>query len=467
MATDHPQTIAESLQGILKAEQISINETIKELHGKDESYHGMALPDVVVFPETTGQVAAIMKLSKQHQVPVVPFGLGSSLEGHVIPHKGGITIDFSLMNKVLHVDAENFLVTVQPGVTRTQLNKELKKYGLFFTVDPGADATLGGMAATNASGTTSVKYGVMRDQVRDLEVVTADGTIIHTGNKAAKSSSGLHLNGLFVGSEGTLGCFTELTLKVYGIPEFITAARASFPTVRDAVEAVVSILQAGIPIARVELVDEQSMKQVNSYNDTAYPEQPTLFLEFHGNEAGLKQDVEFMEEIVQGHACEAIAFESDTAGRTRLWEARHSLAYAYIHGYPGKKMMVTDVCLPISELAGAVLHARENLQQLGLPGGIVGHVGDGNFHALIMMDMNDEKEVARAQEFNGRIVEYALERGGTCTGEHGVGLGKQKYQQQEHGEALLVMQKIKQALDPDNLLNPGKNIHVEPKETII
>ncbi|AUD13160.1 MULTISPECIES: FAD-binding oxidoreductase [unclassified Planococcus (in: firmicutes)] len=466
MAIPHQEKILHNLAEFLTSEQISVNETIKELHGRDESYHAMQLPDIVVFPETAEQVSKIMKLSQQYAIPIVPFGLGSSLEGHVIPEQGGITVDFSLMNKVLNVDAEDFLVTVQPGVTRTQLNKELKKYGLFFTVDPGADATLGGMAATNASGTTSVKYGVMRDQVRDLEVVMADGTIIHTGNKAAKSSSGLHLNGLFVGSEGTLGCFTEMTLKVYGIPEFVTAARASFPSVKDAVEAVVSILQAGIPIARVELVDEQSMRQVNEYNDTAYLEKPTLFLEFHGNEAGLKQDVEFMEEIVQGHACEEIAFETDTAARNQLWEARHTLAYAYIHGYPGKKMMVTDVCLPISELAGAVGHARENLQALGLPGGIVGHVGDGNFHALIMMNMEDPEEVARAQEFNGRIVEYALERGGTCTGEHGVGLGKQKYQQQEHGAALEVMEKIKRALDPNNLLNPGKNINVETKETI-
>ncbi|WP_223643529.1 FAD-binding oxidoreductase [Planococcus sp. 4-30] len=465
MAIDNQEKILESLKEHLKLEQISINETVKELHGKDESYHKMELPDIVVFPETKEQVSEIMKISTHYQIPVIPFGLGSSLEGHVIPQNGGITIDFSLMNKVLEVFEEDFLVTVQPGVTRTQLNKELKKYGLFFTVDPGADATLGGMAATNASGTTSVKYGVMRDQVRDLEVVLADGTLIHTGNKAAKSSSGLHLNGLFVGSEGTLGCFTEMTLRVYGIPEFITAARASFPTVKDAVEAVVSILQAGIPIARVELVDEQSMKQVNKYNDTVYTEGPTLFMEFHGNEAGLRQDVEFMQEIVQGHACEEVAFESDTAARNRLWEARHTLAYAYIHGYPGKKMMVTDVCLPISELAGAVNHARENLMALGLPGGIVGHVGDGNFHALIMMDMNNPEEVAKAQEFNERIVIYALERGGTCTGEHGVGIGKKKYQQQEHGAALDVMEKIKAALDPNNLLNPGKNINVDKKET--
>ncbi|MGO1059284.1 FAD-binding oxidoreductase [Planococcus sp. FY231025] len=466
MAMDNLETIHEALREHLKEDQISVNETVRELHGRDESYHSMKLPDIVVFPETAAHVAAVMKVSKQFQMPVVPFGLGSSLEGHVIPQSGGITIDFSLMNKVLAVYEEDFLVKVQPGVTRTQLNKELKKYGLFFTVDPGADATLGGMVATNASGTTSVKYGVMRDQVRDLEVVLADGTIIHTGSMAAKSSSGLHLNGLFTGSEGTLGCFTEMTLRVYGIPEHITAARASFPSVKDAVEAVVSILQAGIPIARVELVDEQSVRQANLFSDTAYLEKPTLFMEFHGNEAGLKQDVEFMQEIVLGHGCEEVAFETDTAGRNRLWEARHNLAYAYIHGYPGKKMMVTDVCLPISELAGAVGHARENLLALGLPGGIVGHVGDGNFHALIMMDMNDPEEVAKAQEFNERIVLYALERGGTCTGEHGVGIGKQKYQEREHGAALAVMEKIKRALDPDNLLNPHKNIKAEAKEII-
>jgi len=295
-------------------------------------------------------------------------------------------------------------------------------------------------------------------------VVMADGSIIHTGNLAAKSSSGYHLNGLFVGSEGTLGCFTELTLKVYGIPEHIMAARASFPTLNDAVEAVVSILQAGIPIARVELVDEPSMKQVNLFSDTAYKEGPTLFLEFHGNEAGLKQDVEFTKEIVEDHHCLDIEFETDNAARNQLWEARHNLAYAYIHGYPGKKMMVTDVCLPISELSGAIRHAREAVDSLGLTGGIVGHVGDGNYHVLLMINMNDQEEIDRAEQLNEQIVLYALERGGTCTGEHGVGIGKQKYQQKEHGDALLVMEKIKQALDPNNLLNPNKIL--KPKERV-
>lgn len=452
------EIIVKELKNKLSIDQVTVNQTVRELHSKDESYHAPKLPDVVVFPKSTEDVSTIMNYSNVHQIPVVPFGLGSSLEGHVIPHQGGITIDFSLMNQIVQVRENDFLVTVQPGVTRSQLNQQLKKHGLFFPVDPGADATLGGMAATNASGTTSVKYGVMRDQVRDLEVVLADGTVIHTGNLATKSASGYHLNGLFVGSEGTLGCFTELTLLVHGIPEYITAARASFPTVNNAVEAVVSILQAGIPIARVELVDETSMKQINLFSETNYIEKPTLFLEFHGNEAGLKHDIDFMKLIVKDHQCEDVEFVTNNADRNKIWEARHNLAYAFIHGNPGKKMMVTDVCLPISELAGAVEYARKQLYTLGLIGGIIGHVGDGNFHVLLMIDLNSATEMAKADDLNEQIVMYALERGGTCTGEHGVGVGKQKYQEQEHGEALLVMKKIKQALDPNNLLNPNKII---------
>lgn len=455
------ETIVLALKEFLGDDQVSVNQTIRELHGRDESYHDISLPDIVVFPKATLEVSNIMKVANDLKVPVVPFGRGSSLEGHIIPYDKGITIDFSLMDKIIEVREKDLLVKVQPGVTRTQLNKELKKYGLFFSVDPGADATLGGMAATNASGTTTVKYGVMRDQVRDLEVVLADGTIIHTGNLAAKSSSGYHLNGLFVGSEGTLGCFTELTLKVYGIPEFTTAARAVFPTVQNAVEAVTSILQAGIPIARVELVDEESIRQVNHFSDTNYSERPTLFLEFDGNEAGLKQDVEFTKEIMEDHECEEIQFETDNTARTKLWDARHNLAYAYIHGNVGKKMMVTDVCVPISELAGAVIFARKELEAIGLTGGVVGHVGDGNFHALLMIDMNNPEEVAKADAFNEKIVHYALERDGTCTGEHGVGVGKQKYQAAEHGEALHVMEKIKLALDPNNILNPNKIVKIE------
>ncbi|GGB46815.1 2-hydroxy-acid oxidase [Lentibacillus populi] len=450
--------LLEELQQALDADRVSDNETILEQHSKDESYHTPHLPEAVVFPESAREVSEVVKLANKYTTTVVPFGVGSSLEGNVIPYKSSIVVDFSLMNKVLEVREKDFLVRVQPGVTRSQLDKELKKYGLFFSVDPGADATLGGMAATNASGTTAVKYGIMRDQVRDLEVVLADGSIIHTGSLAAKSSSGYDLNGIFVGSEGTLGCFTELTLKVYGIPEHIMAARASFTSVEDAVEAVIAILQAGVPIARVELADAQSIKQMNHFSDTDYKEVPTLFLEFHGNEAGLKQDVEFTREIVFDRNCQDIEFETDTAGRNRLWEARHNAAYAYIHGHPGKKQMVTDVCVPISELAGAVKDARKAVEKSGLAGGIVGHVGDGNYHILLMIDVNDPKDIEKANVVNEQIVDYALTRGGTCTGEHGVGVGKRKYQEKEHGPALAVMRKIKQALDPDGVLNPDKVI---------
>lgn len=448
----------EELQNMLAPEQVTKNETMLEQHSRDESYHAPSLPDIVVFPENAEEVSEVMKLAGKHGSAVVPFGLGSSLEGNVIPYDHGVMIDFSRMNKVIKVMENDFLVKVQPGVTRSQLNKELKKHGLFFPVDPGADATLGGMAATNASGTTSVKYGIMRDQVRDLEVVLADGMIIHTGSLAAKSSSGYHLNGLFIGSEGTLGCFTELTLKVYGIPEHTMAARASFGSVEHAVEAVVAVLQAGIPIARVELVDEQAMRQINLYNDTNYEEVPTLFMEFHGNEAGLNQDVAFMRDIVADYHCESIVFETDTAARNQLWEARHHTAYAFIHGHPGKKQMVTDVCLPISDLAGAIKDAREAVEASGLIGGIVGHVGDGNYHILLMIDVNNPRDMEAANTVNERIVDYALARGGTCTGEHGVGIGKQRYQEREHGSALDVMRKVKYALDPEEMLNPGKVI---------
>ncbi|MEG0260795.1 MAG: FAD-linked oxidase C-terminal domain-containing protein, partial [Lysinibacillus sp.] len=421
-----------------------------------ESHHAMSLPDIVVFPRSTSDVSAILKIANANHVPVVPFGVGSSLEGNAIPIKQGISIDFTEMNTILEIRPEDLLVKVQPGVTRSQLNKELKKHGLQFTVDPGADATLGGMVATNASGTTAVRYGVMRDQVRDLEVVLADGSVIHTGNLAAKSSSGYHLNGLFVGSEGTLGCFTEMTLRVYGIPEFVTAGRAVFKTVSDAVDAVTALLQAGVAIGRVELVDEVSVAQANIYNSTSYEEQPTLFLEFHGNAEGMQADIAFTKEIFEDFGCEAFMFESDTAARNQLWEVRHSVAYAYIHAYPGKKLMSTDVCVPISVLAETILYAREQLNNFGLPGGIVGHVGDGNFHALLMLDSNDAEEQEKANLFNEHIVQFALLRGGTCTGEHGVGIGKMKYQATEHGASLQVMKAIKLALDPNGIMNPGK-----------
>ncbi|MED4907350.1 FAD-linked oxidase C-terminal domain-containing protein [Brevibacillus centrosporus] len=440
----------------LGSERVTTNPTVLEHHSHDESYHTPHLPDVVVFPQSAQEVSEIMKLANEQHIAVTPFGLGSSLEGHAIPYQGGISLDFSMMNQILEVRPQDFLVRVQPGVTRTQLNKELKKHGLFFSVDPGADATVGGMAATNASGTTSVRYGVMRDQVRDLEVVLADGRIIHTGSMTAKSSSGYHLTGLFVGSEGTLGAFTELTLRVYGIPEATMASRACFPTVQDAVDTVVDILSAGVPVARIELVDERSIRQVNAYKETSYPEYPTLFIEFHGSEQGLAHDIDFAQSIAGEHGCTEFLFETDSKARAQLWDVRHNMAYAFIHKSPGKKMMVTDVCLPFSELAGAVVDAREAIDRSDLDGAILGHVGDGNYHVILMIDLNNPDEIARAEALNAHLVEYALSRGGTCTGEHGVGVGKAKYQRIEHGEALDVMQSLKQALDPRGILNPGK-----------
>lgn len=446
----------ESVHQFLQYDQISQNDTVREQHSVDESYHKGSVTQVVLFPRSTEETSRIVQEASRYNLPIVPFGLGTSLEGHVIPLQECVTIDFSEMNAIIDVSPDDLLVTVQPGVTRSQLNRELKKHGLFFSVDPGADATLGGMAATNASGTTSVRYGIMRDQVRDLEVVLASGEVIHTGSKAAKSSAGLHLNGLFVGSEGILGCITELTLKVYGIPEYEMAGRATFPSVENAVQAVVSLLQSGIPVARVELLDETSLKQLNHHQKTTYPEIPTLFMEFHGNEAGLAQDIEFMKEIVAMYDCDAIEFVTDHAERNRLWEARHNLAYSYIHGYPGRKMMVTDVCVPISELAGAVRYAQQQLHELNLIGGVTGHVGDGNFHVILMIDLANADEKHRADVFNENLVTYALERKGTSTGEHGVGYGKQKYMEQEFGAALSVMQQIKAALDPQGMMNPGK-----------
>ncbi|MED1952068.1 FAD-binding oxidoreductase [Brevibacillus centrosporus] len=451
-----PHTLLEDLKKITADDRATTNETMLEQHSKDESHHTPVLPDVVVFPTTKEEVSAILKYANEHRIPVVPFGVGSSLEGHCIPLKGGISIDFQQMNQVIEVRPDDFLVRVQPGVTRTQLNAALKKHGLFFPVDPGADATIGGMTATNASGTTSVRYGIMRSQVRDLEVVMADGSIIHTGGLSAKSSSGYHLTGLFVGSEGTLGAFTEITLKVYGIPETVIAGRATFPTIKQAVDGAMSLLAAGIAIARVELVDSTSIRQVNLHSETDYLEQPTLFLEFHGNEAGLTHDVSFAQELLEENGSIDFLVETDSKKRAKLWEARHNLAYAFKHGFPGKEMMLTDVCTPLSELTGAVVYAREVIDQSGLAGGVLGHVGDGNFHTTLMFNKQDPAEVQLAEEVNAKIVEYALQKGGTCTGEHGIGIGKKKYLQKEHADTLPWMKLIKQQFDPHNILNPGK-----------
>ncbi|RWR07522.1 FAD-linked oxidase C-terminal domain-containing protein [Siminovitchia fortis] len=441
---------------LIGADQTSVNETILRNHSKDESDHAASEPDVVVFPESSEDVQKVLRYANKHKIPVVPFGAGSGLEGQAIPVNKGISIDFERMNKVIEVRPEDLVVIVQPGITRIQLNEELKRHGLFFPVDPGADATIGGMASTNASGTMTVRYGGMRDQVLNLKVVLADGRIIETGSLAKKSSSGLHLNGLFVGSEGTLGVFTEIALKLHGIPEDIVAARCSFPSVKSCVEAATAILTAGVPMARMELVDARSIRQANEYSDTDYVEAPSLFFEFHGNKGGNKEDIEFVRAIVEEAGCLEFLFETDSLKRAALWKARHELNYAYRHGNPQLACMTTDVCVPISKLAENVEFASNKLDEYGFKGGVVGHVGDGNFHTMIMYDPKVEGEFEKAVEFNHQMVKLALKSGGTCTGEHGVGLGKIDFQREEHGEAMEIMLALKRTLDPNQILNPGK-----------
>ncbi|MBS4204588.1 FAD-binding oxidoreductase [Lederbergia citrea] len=455
--------LLEDLYFLIGTDKVTINETLLRHHSGDESHHPKIEPDAVVFPESTEDVQKIVSYANEHQIAIVPYGAGSGLEGQAIPIKKGISINFERMDQILEVRPEDLTVKVQPGVTRHRLNDELKKYGLFFPVDPGADASIGGMAATNASGTLAVRYGVMRDQILNMEVVLADGRVIKTGSLARKSSSGYHLNGLFVGSEGTLGVFTEITLKLHGIPEYITAARCTFPSVRSCVDAAAAILTAGISIARVELVDARSIKQVNDFSGTNYPEEHSLFLEFHGNKSGNEEDIDFVQAIVEEAGCTGFVFETDSIKRANLWKARHELHYAFSHGFPKLSILSTDVCVPISKLPEIVEFTRNQLDGLGLDGGVLGHVGDGNFHATVLYDRNDPEQVKKMQQLNEELVAYALRVGGTCTGEHGVGIGKMKFQEQEHGAALDVMIALKNTLDPNNILNPGKVLPIEMK----
>jgi D-lactate dehydrogenase (cytochrome) len=429
---------------------------VLEQHSRDLTYHPPRLPDIVVYPQDKLEVRQVLRFAHQNGIPVTPFAVGSSLEGHIIPVRGGISLDLTRMNRIVEIRPQDFIAKVQPGVTRTQLNEALKPYGLFFPVDPGADASIGGMAATNASGTNAVRYGVMRDQVKGLEVVLADGSLIHTGGMSVKSSAGYNLTGLFVGSEGTLGVFTEITLRLYGIPEATVAARAVFADIESAGRAAVGLISAGVAIGRVELVDQGTVRAVNAYKGTQYEEAATLFLEFSGSEAGVKEDIATAKEITEAENCRSFQFETDSKGRARLWEARHQAAMALMSGHPGKRLMVTDVCVPISHLTDALHHARQTIESFGLEGSILGHVGDGNYHAGFMIDPANPEDLKRAEAVNAEIVRYALERGGTCTGEHGVGMGKAKYLGAEHGEAMAVMRAIKQSLDPKNILNPGK-----------
>ncbi|EZP75178.1 FAD linked oxidase [Parageobacillus genomosp. 1] len=444
------------LERIGDRERVTMNETILEQHSKGIAYHAPRKPDVVVFPKTAAEVSAVLSYANERRIPVTPFGAGSSLEGHVIPVEGGVTLDFTMMNEIIEIRPDDFLAIVEPGVTRMQLNQALKKHGLFFPVDPGADATIGGMAATNASGTNSVKYGVMRDQVLGLEVVLADGTIIHTGGLAVKSSAGYDLTGLFVGSEGTLGAFTRIIVRLQGIPEATNAIKVSFPTLAEAAQAAAAILKAGVSPGKIELVDEQTIDAVNQYKKTNYPVKPTLFIELSGSAASIQDGTVLVKELCAAENATSFEVEDDSAARAKLWEARHHAAFAIQAAYPGKAMLSTDVCVPISKLPAAIAETRKLVDEYGMTAAIFGHVGDGNYHTVLAFDPNDAEETKRIEEVNARIVRYALSHGGTCTGEHGIGIGKRQFLYEEHRDSVPFMKGIKQLFDPNGIMNPGK-----------
>jgi len=441
-------------------DRVTTAAVIREQHGKDESFHACAPPDAVVFAQTTDEVSRIVMACAARDVPVIPFGTGTSLEGHVAALHGGVSIDVSQMNEILAVNAEDLTCQVQPGVRRKQLNEHLRDTGLFFPIDPGADASLGGMTATRASGTNAVRYGTMRENVMSLEVVMADGRIIRTARRSKKSSAGYDLSRLFVGSEGTLGVITEVTLKLFGIPEAISAAVCSFGDMESAVNTVILTIQSGIPIARIELLDAVQMDACNKYSDLNYPVAPTLFFEFHGTENSVAEQVKQVQSIAGELGGTDFSWARKAEDRSKLWQARHDAYYAALALRPGCKGIATDVCVPISRLAECILETQVDIRDSGLIAPIVGHVGDGNFHLVLCVDPDDADEMVRAEDLNERMVMRALAMDGTCTGEHGVGYGKIGFLEAEHGEALSVMRDLKHALDPKNIMNPGKILKV-------
>jgi D-lactate dehydrogenase (cytochrome) len=441
---------------VSEPERVTADEAVTGAHGHDISLHPARAPEAVVFPASRSEVEAILRWANDERVPVTPYGSGTSVDGHVIPIHGGISLDLSRMNAILEVRPGDLLARVQAGVTRLQLEERLRQAGLFFPVDPGADASIGGMVATNASGTNAVRYGTMRDNTLGLEVVLADGTAIRTGGAAPKSSAGYDLTRLFVGSEGTLGVVTEVLLRVHTLPEFVVAGRAVFPDIDTAVRAATRLIQTGTAVARVELVDELTVRAVNAYEGTEYAERPTLFLEFSGAEPAVRYALEHAETLARREGCVAFEAGSDEAERIRLWNARHNAALAVMASAPGKKLMSTDVCVPVSALPDAIRHARDVVESAGVASAILGHVGDGNYHTIFMVDPADTGEVTRAETINAEIVRYALALDGTCTGEHGIGLGKLGYLREERGAAVDLMRTIKRTLDPHEILNPGK-----------
>lgn len=437
--------------------KLSTADAVRKQHANTTTWLPNEAPDAVVYAASTEDVRDTVRICAEHKVPVIPFGTGTSLEGHVNAPFGGVSIDLMEMNKVLAVHAEDLDCVIEPGVTRKKLNEHLRDQGLFFPIDPGADASLGGMAATRASGTNAVRYGTMKDNVLSLKAVLANGEELRTARRAKKSSAGYDLTRLFVGSEGTFGVITELTLRLAGIPEAISAGVCPFPSVEAACKTTIATIQSGIPVARIELLDALQVKASNAYSKLSLKETPTLFVEFHGSEAGVAEQAERFGEIASELGGGPFEWTTKAEDRTQLWQARHDAYWAVINLRKGCQAFATDVCVPISKLAECVTATQEDIKKFNLIAPIVGHVGDGNFHVSVLLDMDDAGEVARARKFNERLIERSLAMDGTCTGEHGVGEGKIRYLEAEHGKAgLAVMRSLKHALDPDNIMNPGK-----------
>ncbi|MCF1503421.1 FAD-binding protein [Afifella sp. H1R] len=441
-------------------ERFSTSAAVREQHGHTTTWITNQPPDGVVFVHSTEEVAEVVRVCAEHHVPIIPFGTGSSLEGHLNAPAGGVSIDLSAMNRILAVHPEDLDCVVEPGVTRKQLNEHLRDTGLFFPIDPGADASLGGMASTRASGTNAVRYGTMKDNVLNLTAVMPDGAIVRTAQRAKKTSAGYDLTRLLVGAEGTLGVITELTLRLQGIPEAISAGVCSFPDVESACNTVIATIQSGIPMARIELLDTLQMRACNAYSKLDYPEAPTLFLEFHGTTAGVKEQAELFGDIAEEFGGGNFSWTTRQEDRARLWQARHDAYWAAISLRPGTRAFATDACVPISRLADCVRGTMDDIAELGLIAPIVGHVGDGNFHVSALIDMDDPAELDKAQQLSARISARAIGMDGTCTGEHGIGQGKRAYLEQELGPALDVMRAVKRAIDPQNIMNPGKIIRL-------
>ncbi|XP_029952672.1 putative D-lactate dehydrogenase, mitochondrial [Salarias fasciatus] len=452
--------VLSSFRSICGEDGVSLGQAVREQHGKDESVHRCCPPDVVVFPRCVEEVSALARVCHSHRLPIIPFGTGTGLEGGVGAVKGGVCFSLRKMDAVLDLHPEDFDVTVEPGVTRKALNAYLRDTGLWFPVDPGADASLCGMAATSASGTNAVRYGTMRENVLNLEVVLADGSVLHTagkGRRPRKTAAGYNLTNLLVGSEGTLGIITKTTLRLYGVPEATASAVCSFPSVQAAVDSTVQVLQAGVPIARIEFLDDVMIDACNRFSSLNYPVTPTLFLEFHGSERSLEEQVSTTEEITQSNGGADFQWARDAETRSRLWKARHDAWYASLALRPGCKAYATDVCVPLSRLPQIIVETKEDLIENRLTGPIAGHVGDGNFHCVMVVNPDDPDELHRVHLFTQRLARRALAMDGTCTGEHGVGLGKRSLLCEEMGDpAMRAMQSVKEALDPLNLMNPGK-----------